>query len=204
MYAKLLKRVFDFLLSFAILIVLLPLIIVIAIAGTLAMKGKPFFVQERPGKNEKIFKLIKFITMTCEKDKNGNLLPDEKRLTYYGQFLRKTSLDELPELINIMVGDMSFVGPRPLLVQYLPLYNDRQRKRHTVRPGLTGLAQINGRNGISFEERFEFDIEYIQNISFKNDFLIFLGTVKTVFKSEGISSDTSKTMELFRGDTNHE
>ena len=188
MYAKLLKRVFDFLLSFAILIVLLPLI----------------FVQERPGKNEKIFKLIKFRTMTCEKDKNGNLLPDEKRLTYYGQFLRKTSLDELPELINIMVGDMSFVGPRPLLVQYLPLYNDRQRKRHTVRPGLTGLAQINGRNGISFEERFEFDIEYIQNISFKNDFLIFLGTVKTVFKSEGISSDTSKTMELFRGDTNHE
>lgn len=199
MYAKCFKRIIDFTLSLIALIVLFPLLLILAVVGAIAMRGNPFFVQARPGKNERIFNLIKFRTMTCDKDTAGNLLPDEARLTKYGMFLRKTSLDELPELVNILVGHMSVVGPRPLLVQYLPLYTERQKHRHDVRPGLTGLAQINGRNGISFEERFEFDLEYIQKLSFKNDILIFLETVKTVLKHEGISSETSDTMELFTG-----
>ena len=199
MYAKFLKRTIDFLLSLFALIILSPILLILTVIGAFAMKGNPFFTQARPGKNEKIFKLIKFRTMTCEKDKDGNLLPDDVRLTKYGKFLRKTSLDELPELINILVGHMSIVGPRPLLVQYLPLYNERQKHRHDVRPGLTGLAQINGRNGISFEERFELDLEYIQKISLKTDISIIWGTVKTVLKREGISSETSETMEYFTG-----
>lgn len=199
MYAKCFKRVIDAVLSFLALIILSPILLLLSITGAIAMKGNPFFAQKRPGKNEKIFRLIKFRTMTCEKDKNGNLLPDDARLTAYGRFLRKTSLDELPELLNILLGHMSIVGPRPLLVQYLPLYNEQQRHRHDVRPGLTGLAQVKGRNGISFEERFELDVEYIQNLSFKNDLLIIFETVKTVFKREGISSDTCETMEFFTG-----
>lgn len=199
MYKKFFKRIIDFSLSLIALIVLFPFLFLLAIIGAFAMKGNPFFTQLRPGKNERIFKLIKFRTMSCEKDKFGNLLPDEIRLTKYGKFLRKTSLDELPELINILIGDMSIVGPRPLLVQYLSLYNERQRHRHDVRPGLTGLAQVKGRNGISFEERFEFDLEYIQKISLKTDVLIIFETVKAVLKREGISSETSETMEEFKG-----
>lgn len=169
------------------------------------MKGNPFFVQERPGKinqktgKERIFKLIKFRTMTCEKDKEGKLLPDDERLTRYGKFLRSTSLDELPELINILKGDISIVGPRPLLVKYLPLYSQKQRHRHDVRPGLTGLAQISGRNLISWEERFEMDLQYVKNISFIGDIKIITYTLKKVLMREGISSATSETMEEFNG-----
>ncbi|MBQ7039982.1 MAG: sugar transferase, partial [Clostridia bacterium] len=157
------------------------------------------FTQQRPGKGEKIFRLLKFRTMTNQKDKDGNLLPDDKRLTGYGKFLRATSLDELPELINILKGDMSIVGPRPLLVQYLPLYNDRQRHRHDVRPGLTGYAQAHGRNAISWEERFEMDVEYVNNISFILDAKIILKTVEAVLKRDGITSESSATMEFFTG-----
>ena len=199
MYAKFLKRFFDITLSFFALLFLSPILLLLILIGAIAMKGNPFFTQERPGKDEKIFRLIKFRTMTCEKDANGELLPDDKRLTAYGKFLRKTSLDELPELINIFLGHMSIVGPRPLLVQYLPLYNSRQRHRHDVRPGLTGLAQAKGRNGISFEERFELDLQYIEKLSLKMDIYIILLTVKSVLKREGISSETSETMEFFTG-----
>ena len=199
MYAKCFKRVFDFLLSLIALSVLSPVFLILIILGAIKMKGNPFFTQERPGKNEKIFKLIKFRSMTCEKDENGNLLPDEQRLTGYGKFLRKTSLDELPELLNILVGQMSIVGPRPLLVRYLPLYNEQQRCRHNVRPGLTGYAQVNGRNAISWEERFVLDVEYVNNVTFKMDLKIIWKTVKAVLKREGISSETSATMEEFTG-----
>jgi lipopolysaccharide/colanic/teichoic acid biosynthesis glycosyltransferase len=163
------------------------------------MKGNPFFTQLRPGKNEKIFKLIKFRTMTNEKDKDGNLLPDEKRLTGYGKFLRSTSLDELPELLNILKCDMAIVGPRPLLVQYLPLYNDRQKLRHNVRPGLTGLAQVNGRNSLTWEQKFEDDVTYIENITFIGDIKIIFKTAISVLKREGISSENNATMEDFKG-----
>ncbi len=199
MYARFIKRLFDIVLSFFALLLLSPIFLILIAIGVIAMKGNPFFTQPRPGKDEKIFHLIKFRTMTCEKDEDGNLLPDDKRLTGYGRFLRKTSLDELPELINIFLGHMSIVGPRPLLVQYLPLYNERQHHRHDVRPGLTGLAQAKGRNGISFEERFELDLEYIANLSLKMDIYVILLTVKTVLKHEGITSETSETMEFFTG-----
>lgn len=199
MYAKFFKRLLDIILSFLALLILSPVFLVLIVVGTFAMKGNPFFTQARPGKDEKIFNLIKFRTMTCEKDGDGNLLPDEVRLTKYGKFLRKTSLDEIPELINIFLGSMSIVGPRPLLVQYLPLYNERQKHRHDVRPGLTGLAQAKGRNAISFEERFELDLEYIENLSLKTDIQIIFLTIKTVLKREGISSETSETMEFFTG-----
>lgn len=167
------------------------------------MKGNPFFVQERPGKNENIFKLIKFRTMTCEKDNAGKLLPDNKRLTKYGRFLRSTSLDELPELINILKGDMSIVGPRPLLPEYLPYYTEIEKHRHDVRPGLTGLAQVSGRNSLSWEERFQLDLCYVGSIKFSNDVKIILDTVKKVLIRDGISSGTSETMEEFVG-TNKE
>lgn len=199
MYAKCFKRIFDIVLSFVALVVLSPILLILTVIGLFAMKGNPFFTQPRPGKNEVVFNLIKFRTMTCETDPEGNLLPDDVRLTKYGKFLRKTSLDELPELINILKGDMSIVGPRPLLVRYLPLYSEKQKHRHDVRPGLTGLAQIKGRNGISFEERFEYDLEYIRKLSLKNDIAIIFETVITVLKHEGISSETSETMEEFRG-----
>lgn len=199
MYAKYIKRGLDFLLSLMALIILSPILLILVILGAVKMKGNPFFTQQRPGKNEKIFKLIKFRTMTCEKDKEGNLLPDAQRLTGYGKLLRSTSLDELPELINILAGHMSIVGPRPLLVEYLPLYNEKQRHRHDVRPGLTGLAQINGRNAITWESKFNYDVEYVQNVTFVNDVKIILGTVKAVLCRKGISSETSVTMEPFRG-----
>lgn len=199
MYAKCLKRVMDFSLSLMALIVLSPVLLVLTVLGAVKMKGNPFFTQQRPGKNEKIFRLIKFRTMTCEKDADGNLLPDEVRLTKYGQFLRSTSLDELPELLNILIGDLSIVGPRPLLVKYLPLYNAEQRRRHEVRPGLTGYAQVHGRNALSWEERFRLDVEYVDDITFLGDMKIIFGTVKAVLKREGISSATSVTMEEFFG-----
>ncbi len=198
-YARYIKRIMDFFLSFCALVVLSPVLLILTAIGAIVMKGNPFFVQERPGKNEKIFKLIKFRTMTCEKDKDGKLLPDDKRLTGYGRLLRTTSLDELPELINILKGDMSIVGPRPLLVKYLPLYTEKQRRRHDVRPGLTGLAQVNGRNSLSWEDRFEMDLKYVKNISFLGDVKIITYTLKKVLIREGISSATSETMEEFIG-----
>ncbi len=198
-YAKYIKRPMDFILSFLALLVLSPILIILIILGAIGMKGNPFFTQLRPGKNEKIFKLIKFRTMTNQKDKDGNLLPDEKRLNKYGKLLRSTSLDELPELINILKGDMSIVGPRPLLVKYLPLYNERQRLRHTVRPGLTGLAQVNGRNSITWEQKFEDDVTYTKNVTFLCDMKIIFKTIISVFKREGISSETNATMEEFKG-----
>lgn len=163
------------------------------------MHGNPFFTQPRPGKNEKVFKLIKFRTMNNKRDKDGNLLPDDKRLTSYGKFLRSASLDELPELFNILKGDMSVVGPRPLLVRYLPRYNEEQRRRHEVRPGLTGLAQINGRNAISWEEKFRYDVKYVDNITFLGDITIIFKTIIKVFYREGISSSNCATMEEFMG-----
>jgi lipopolysaccharide/colanic/teichoic acid biosynthesis glycosyltransferase len=186
------------------LIVLFPILLILTVIGAFAMKGNPFFVQPRPGKkgkngNERIFKLIKLRTMSNAKDKEGNLLPDEVRLNKYGRFLRSTSLDELPELLNILKGDMSIVGPRPLLVKYLPRYTETQRRRHDVRPGLTGYAQINGRNAISWEERFAYDVEYVDNITFIGDVKIIFATVKAVFKRSGITSGTSATMEEFMG-----
>lgn len=199
MYRCFFKRVMDFVLSFMAILVLSPVLLVLSIVGAVMMKGNPFFTQQRPGKNEKVFKLIKFRTMSNGKDKNGNFLPDELRLNGYGKMLRKTSLDELPELFNILVGHMSIVGPRPLLVKYLPLYNDEQKHRHDVRPGLTGYAQINGRNAISWEEKFKLDVEYVNSITFAGDVKIILGTVLAVLKREGISSETNVTMEEFTG-----
>ena len=199
MYANFFKRFLDFLLSLFAIIFLSPLLLVLTILGYFKMKGNPFFTQERPGWHEKIFKLVKFRTMTNEKDKDGNLLPDEMRLNDYGKFLRSTSLDELPELYNILKGDMSIIGPRPLLVRYLPRYNDEQRHRHDVRPGLTGYAQAHGRNAVTWEEKFKMDVWYTKNVSFKTDWGIFWDTVRVVLKREGISSETSATMEEFMG-----
>ena len=204
MYAKFLKRLFDFVLALIGLIVLSPVLLILMVLGAVKMKGNPFFTQERPGKNEKIFKLIKFRSMTCEKDGQGNLLPDEKRLTKYGKLLRSTSLDELPELFNILKGNMSIVGPRPLLVRYLERYNTFQRRRHEVRPGLTGYAQVHGRNAITWEEKLRYDVEYVDNITFLADIKIILGTVKAVLKRDGISSQTSATMEEFMGTVEEE
>lgn len=187
MYKKYIKRLLDFFLSLFGILVLSPVFIVLIVVGSFAMKGSPFFTQLRPGKDEKIFKLIKFRTMTCETDDNGEPLPDEVRLTKYGKFLRSTSLDELPELFNILIGDMSIVGPRPLLVEYLPYYTPEESKRHNVRPGLTGLAQINGRNAISsWEERFEFDLKYINDLTFFMDVNILFKTVYKVVKKSDI------------------
>lgn len=206
LYRRFFKRFYDVLLSGVALIVLSPLLIVLTIVGAVKMKGNPFFTQQRPGKigkdgKEKIFRLIKFRTMTCEKDAEGNFLPDEQRLTRYGKILRSTSLDELPELVNVFLGEMSLVGPRPLLVKYLPLYNEEQRHRHDVRPGLTGYAQVHGRNAISWEEKFKLDVEYTRKISLFGDIKILFETVLKVFRREGISSDTSATMEEFKGDS---
>jgi len=204
MYAAYLKRPMDFILSLAALMVLSPVLLILTVLGAAAMGGNPFFMQPRPGKKdrngqEKIFKLIKFRTMSNKKDPDGNLLPDELRLNKYGRILRSTSLDELPELINILKGDMSIVGPRPLLVRYLPRYTPEQRRRHDVRPGLTGLAQVNGRNAVSWEEKFRMDLEYVENITFSGDVRIILKTVRAVLIRENISSETAATMEEFMG-----
>ena len=199
MYAKYIKRLLDIFLSLFALAVLSPFLLILTLVGAAVMRGNPFFMQLRPGKNEKIFKLIKFRTMTAARDGEGNLLPDEKRLTAYGKFLRATSLDELPELFNIFVGHMSIIGPRPLLVQYLPRYNDFQRRRHEVRPGLSGLAQVNGRNTVSWEERFAYDVAYVDSITFLGDVKIVWRTVINVLKREGISEEGQATMTEFLG-----
>lgn len=201
MYAKYFKRAIDFCLSLIGLIVLSPLLLLLILLGAVFMSGNPFFTQERPGKDEKIFKLIKFRTMDNRRDKDGNLLPDEVRLNKYGRFLRSTSLDELPELINILKGDMAIVGPRPLLVRYLERYNEEQHHRHDVRPGLTGYAQAHGRNAISWEDKFAMDVWYTKHITFLGDIKILIDTVMVVFKRSGVSSKTSATMEEFMGTT---
>ena len=203
-YGKYIKRILDFVLSLLALVILSPFILIFTIIGAIKMKGNPFFVQKRPGKDGKIFSLIKFRTMTNKKDKDGNLLPDEKRLTSYGKFLRSTSIDEVLEIINILKGDMSIIGPRPLLVKYLPLYNEYQKHRHDVRPGLTGYAQVHGRNTVSWEEKFDMDVKYVQHITFMGDLQILLETVVKVLKRDGISSETSVTMEEFRGTSEKE
>ena len=199
MYRNCFKRVFDFILSLSALIVLSPILLIFTVIGAFKMKGNPFFTQLRPGKDEKIFKLIKFRSMTEEKDKDGNYLPDEVRLTKYGKWLRSTSIDELPELINILKGDMAIVGPRPLLVKYLDLYNAEQHRRHEVRPGLTGLAMANGRNSLTWEQKFKYDIEYVDNLSLMMDIGIILKTIKGVLKREGVTSPNSATVEEFKG-----
>lgn len=200
MYREYVKRWIDFGLSFMAIIILIPVYLVLAILVRVRLGSPVLFKQERPGKDEEIFCMYKFRTMTDEKDENGDLLPDEKRLTPFGKKLRSTSLDELPELINILKGDMSFVGPRPLLVRYLPLYNDRQRRRHEVRPGFTGLAQVKGRNSISWEKKFEWDVRYVEHVSPLLDLKIILDTIGVVLRKEGINSATSVTMEEFRGE----
>jgi lipopolysaccharide/colanic/teichoic acid biosynthesis glycosyltransferase len=199
MYAKYGKRILDFFLSLCALIVLSPILIILMILGAIFMGGNPFFTQDRPGKDEKIFKLIKFRTMDNRKDKDGNLLPDEIRLNKYGRLLRSTSLDELPELINILKGDMAVIGPRPLLVEYLPRYNAEQKHRHDVRPGLSGLAQVNGRNAVSWEDKFKYDVEYVHKITFLGDVKIIFQTVVNVFKRDGINQAGEATMEVFMG-----
>lgn len=201
-YRKYIKRPMDFILALIALIVLFPVLIIIAILVKINLGSPVIFKQQRPGLNEKIFTLYKFRTMADIRDKNGKLLPDNQRLTRFGKFLRSTSLDELPELYNILKGDMSFVGPRPLLVEYLPLYNQLQRRRHEVRPGLTGLAQVNGRNAISWDQKFELDVEYVDNVSFIGDLKIIILTFKKVLTREGISSENSVTMEPFTGNKN--
>lgn len=199
MYAKYFKRGIDFILSLCALVVFSPIFLILIILGTIFMGGNPFFTQERPGKDEKIFKLIKFRTMNNKKDKEGKFLPDELRLNKYGKFLRASSLDELPELINILKGDMAIIGPRPLLVRYLDRYNEEQRHRHDVRPGLTGYAQAHGRNAVSWEDKFAMDVWYTTHITLVEDIKIIIDTVKSVLKHEGISSETSATMEEFMG-----
>ena len=199
-YEKYFKRPLDLLCGLAAVIVFFWLYGILTILGAIFMRGNPFFTQARPGKDEKIFKLIKFRTMDNRRDEQGNLLPDEVRLNRYGRFLRKTSLDELPEAFNIIKGDMSVIGPRPLLVQYLPLYSEKQRHRHDVRPGLSGYAQVNGRNSITWTRRFELDCEYVDKITFLGDMKIICQTVgKAFLKQEGISSGTCETMEDFNG-----
>jgi len=201
-YETYIKRPQDFLLSLLALVLLSPIMLIIAILVRINLGSPVIFKQPRPGLNEKIFYIYKFRTMTDAKDENGRLLPDHERLTRFGRFLRSTSLDELPELWNIVKGDMSIVGPRPLLIQYLPLYDEEQRKRHLVRPGLTGKAQANGRNAISWEEKFKLDTEYVSNITFLQDWQIIFKTVFQVFARRGISSKTHATMEEFTGSSN--
>lgn len=196
-YEKYIKRLIDIVCSLAALIVLSPVMLILTIVGAIKMKGNPFFTQERPGKNEKIFKLIKFRSMTCEKDNDGNLLPDSVRLTKYGRILRSTSLDELPELINIIKGDMSIVGPRPLAVEYIPYYTNKEKHRHDVSPGLTGLAQVNGRNSISWDSKFKYDLQYVENITFMNDVKIIFSTIKKVFIREGIGQGEQHPGNLY-------
>ena len=192
MYARFFKRPLDFFCALAAILCLSPLLLVLTVLGAVKMHGNPFFTQPRPGKGERIFRLVKFRTMTNERDAQGNLLPDDVRLNAYGKFLRSTSLDELPELFNILKGDMAVIGPRPLLVEYLPYYTERERRRHDIRPGLSGWAQVNGRNSVNWDSRFELDVEYVENISFLMDVKIILKTLKKVFVRENIAEDTNK------------
>ncbi|MEN1937265.1 sugar transferase [Paenibacillus sp. 102] len=198
-YRSFVKRLMDFTLSLIAILILSPVLLIVAVLVRFKLGSPVLFKQERPGLNEKVFLMYKFRTMTDERNDNRELLPDSVRLTKFGKFLRSTSLDELPELFNILKGDMSIIGPRPLLVQYLPLYNEHQKRRHEVRPGLSGLAQVSGRNAISWEEKFNRDVEYVDNVSFIGDWKIILLTIKKVFVREGINSDTAATMEPFRG-----
>lgn len=224
LYRQFFKRFYDIVLSFIAIIVFSPILIILTIVGAILMKGNPFFVQKRPGRrkkltktqcikrnlpygsygDEKIIKLLKFRTMTNEKDENGNLLPDEQRLNKYGKFLRASSCDELPSLLNILFGSLSIVGPRPLLVKYLPLYSEEQRHRHDVRPGLTGFAQVNGRNTISWEDKFKYDLDYVNHITLFGDVMILWKTVVKVIKRSDISSSTSVTMEEFKGNNSND
>ena len=199
MYPKIIKPILDFLVAFFALLLLAPIFILVTIFLAIANNGKPFFTQIRPGKNEKLFTIIKFKTMNDKKDATGDLLSDAKRLTTIGKIVRKTSLDELPQLINVLKGDMSLIGPRPLLPEYLVLYNNEQKKRHNVKPGITGLAQINGRNAISWEDKFKFDVAYTNNISFITDVKIIFKTLKKVIISEGIAANGSVTIGRFKG-----
>lgn len=199
MYRNFFKRILDFSVAFLLLFLLSPLLLFATIGLFVANSGKPFFLQQRPGKDGEIFTIVKFKTMNDAKDKNGDLLSDAERLTPIGRFVRKTSLDELPQLFNVLKGDMSLIGPRPLLVQYLPLYNEQQRKRHNVRPGITGWAQVNGRNAISWKQKFDYDVWYTENISLKLDVLIVLKTIQKVIKREGIAGEAVATAEPFKG-----
>ncbi len=199
-YRKYIKRLFDFFLSLLGFIIISPIFLLLWIWLSIANKGAgAFFFQERPGKDEKIFRLVKFKTMNDRKDASGNLLPDAERLTRVGRFVRSTSLDEIPQLLNVIKGDMSLIGPRPLLVQYLPLYDETQRRRHEVRTGITGWAQVNGRNAISWQQKFEYDVWYVDHVSLSLDLKILFKTIQKVFKRDGINSDNSVTMEEFKG-----
>jgi lipopolysaccharide/colanic/teichoic acid biosynthesis glycosyltransferase len=199
MYKNIIKPFFDLVASIIIFLILSPIFIIVTILLAIVNEGKPFFFQERPGKNERIFKVIKFKTMTDKKDKDGNLLPDNKRITKIGSFIRKSSIDEIPQLINVIKGDMSIIGPRPLLVRYLELYSDFQKRRHEVKPGITGWAQINGRNTLSWNKKFELDVFYIDNMSFSLDLKIFYLSVYKVFKREGINQSDKRPMQPFKG-----
>jgi lipopolysaccharide/colanic/teichoic acid biosynthesis glycosyltransferase len=203
MYRKIVKPLLDFFAALAGLLLVSPIFIFVMIGLFFANEGKPFFFQTRPGKNAKLFRIIKFKTMNDKKDTHGNLLPDAARLTKVGQFVRKTSLDEIPQLLNVLIGDMSLVGPRPLLPDYLPFYNEFQKQRHLVKPGITGWAQVNGRNAISWEQKFEYDVWYVKNVSFYLDCKILFLTIKKVAVSEGITQKGEVTMQAFKG-TNHE
>ena len=202
MYKSNIKRIIDLLLAGIGFLIISPVFLLLWLLLAVANKGAGvFFTQTRPGKDERIFRVIKFKTMTDERDAEGNLLPDAERLTKIGKFVRSTSLDEIPQLLNVIKGDMSLIGPRPLLVQYLPLYNEKQKRRHEIRPGITGWAQVNGRNAISWEEKFELDVWYVEHISLGLDIKVILRTIKNVLVREGINSDTSATMEAFKGNT---
>lgn len=202
MYKNKLKRILDFSVSLLGLLILSPILIIVVICLTIVNNGKPFFFQSRPGLDGKIFKIVKFKTMNDRRATDGNLLPDAERLTAVGSFVRKTSLDEIPQLINVLKGDMSLIGPRPLLVQYLTLYNNYQKRRHEVRPGITGWAQVNGRNAISWRQKFDYDVWYVDNLSLGLDIKIFFLTIKKVFVREGISADGHVTIDVFKGNEN--
>jgi undecaprenyl phosphate N,N'-diacetylbacillosamine 1-phosphate transferase len=199
MYKQNIKRLFDCIISFVGILFFSPFLFLVTIGLFLANQGRPFFFQTRPGKNEKLFRIVKFKTMNDKKDAEGNPLSDAERLTPIGAWVRKTSLDELPQLINVLKGDMSLLGPRPLLPQYLPLYNERQQRRHEVKPGITGWAQVNGRNAISWEQKFEYDVWYVENVSFVLDCKILFLTIKKVFNREGITAENSVSAEVFKG-----
>jgi lipopolysaccharide/colanic/teichoic acid biosynthesis glycosyltransferase len=198
-YVQFVKPLMDFIISLFVLLIFSPVILVVIILLSIANSGKPFFFQRRPGKNGKIFMVVKFKTMNDKKDKYGLLLPDAQRLTGLGRFVRRTSLDELPQMVNVLKGDMSLIGPRPLLEEYLPLYSEAQKRRHFVKPGITGWAQVNGRNTLTWEKKFEYDVWYVDHVSFALDLKILLLTIKNVIRSEGINSATSATMEKFTG-----